>query len=384
MRTRLFVTVAAAAFSVALAAGPGFAQDEILPKRQQPQQGEAPAMQQEPANKMEAPRKGSSQPQQELNADQPRKKPAAQPEGAADNPAGNTDQTRPTEPKQTDRAKCPAGEEGNCPPSKSRRTGAEQPQNKLKSKKTLDQVQPEGQPAQQKTRPADESAPQPAEQSQPEKKQPAPSNAGPITPTTKPSQQTGEARPDSTDVDVVGNLDVPKEKASRVRDMLFRSGERTNVDIDVNINVGRALPARVRPRPLPPDIVEIVPEYRSYEYVVVRDEIVIVEPRTRKVVEVIRKGRGPAHARAASNLRLTAAQRRLILDYARERRVVKVERSFDVQAGVSVPSDVELVPIPDTIVTEVPSIKSYEFIVDQNDDVVLVDPDSRAVIEVIQ
>ncbi|MGN8119341.1 DUF1236 domain-containing protein [Labrys sp. 22185] len=377
----MFVTVAAAALTAVLATGTGFAQDEILPKRQQPQQ--APAMQQEPANKMEVPGKKPRQSEQELNVDQPRKKPAAQTEDPGANPASDADQAKSAERKQTDRARCSAAD-ANCTPSKSQKTGDEQPSKRLKPGKNLDQSQPEEQPVRQKTRPADESAPQPAEQSKPERKQPLQDNAGPVMPGAKPSQQTGETRPGGTDVDVVGSLNVPKEKASRVRDMLFRSSERSNVDIDVNINVGRTLPARVRPRPLPPDIVEIVPEYRSYDYVVVRDEIVIVEPRSRKVVEVIRKGGGATHARATSKIRLTAEQRRIILDYARERHAAKVERSFDAQSGVSVPAEVELAPMPDAIVTEVPVVRSYDFFVDQNDDVVLVDPGSRAVVEVIQ
>jgi Protein of unknown function (DUF1236) len=140
----------------------------------------------------------------------------------------------------------------------------------------------------------------------------------------------------------------------------------------------------VRPRPLPPDIVEIVPEYRSYDYVVVRDEIVIVEPRSRKVVEVIRKGGGASHAQAASTIRLSAEQRQMIIDYVRQRNVARAEGSFDAETGMNVPGDIELAPMPDTIVTEVPAVRSYDFFVDQNEDVVLVNPDSRAVVDVIQ
>jgi hypothetical protein len=42
--------------------------------------------------------------------------------------------------------------------------------------------------------------------------------------------------------------------------------------------------------PLPTNIVELVPEFRGYDYVVANDEIVIVQPSTRKVVEVINTG----------------------------------------------------------------------------------------------
>jgi hypothetical protein len=47
------------------------------------------------------------------------------------------------------------------------------------------------------------------------------------------------------------------------------------------------LPPRVRPRPLPPDIVRIAPQYREYEYTVVDNRVVIVDPRSRGLVDVL-------------------------------------------------------------------------------------------------
>jgi len=53
------------------------------------------------------------------------------------------------------------------------------------------------------------------------------------------------------------------------------------------ISMGSEVPHTVKLAPLPPTIVEIVPQYRSYEYVVVEDDIVIVDPKTMKIVYVI-------------------------------------------------------------------------------------------------
>jgi hypothetical protein len=38
---------------------------------------------------------------------------------------------------------------------------------------------------------------------------------------------------------------------------------------------------------VPPEIVRIVPAWKRYKVVRVRDEIIIVQPKTRKIVEVI-------------------------------------------------------------------------------------------------
>ena len=43
-------------------------------------------------------------------------------------------------------------------------------------------------------------------------------------------------------------------------------------------------------KPLPRDIVELAPEYEGYDYVVVNDEIVFVQPSTRKVVGMMVAG----------------------------------------------------------------------------------------------
>jgi hypothetical protein len=49
---------------------------------------------------------------------------------------------------------------------------------------------------------------------------------------------------------------------------------------------------------LPPEIVSIEPEYRNYEYVTTEEEIVIVDPRSHRIVSTLPKD--PARARAQS------------------------------------------------------------------------------------
>ena len=40
-------------------------------------------------------------------------------------------------------------------------------------------------------------------------------------------------------------------------------------------------------RPLPPTVIEIVPQYRGYDYFLVGDQIVIVDPDTLEIVAVL-------------------------------------------------------------------------------------------------
>ena len=51
--------------------------------------------------------------------------------------------------------------------------------------------------------------------------------------------------------------------------------------------------------------------------------------------------------------------------------------------GWTVPETVELQAVPDTIVSDIPSVKGYRYFV-YNDDVVLVDPKTRKVVTIVE
>lgn len=75
------------------------------------------------------------------------------------------------------------------------------------------------------------------------------------------------------------------EERSRIRTVL-RGGPRVS-NVNVAIRVGSQLPRTVRVRPLPASVIEIVPQYRGYDYVLVGDTILIVDPRTFRIVAVL-------------------------------------------------------------------------------------------------
>lgn len=79
---------------------------------------------------------------------------------------------------------------------------------------------------------------------------------------------------------------------------------------------------------------------------------------------------------------LTPDQRTTIFrSMTRERITVAPPADFRARVGVEVPSSVELLPVPDTV--EVPAIRRYRYTVIE-DQVVLVDPSTRRVVEIIR
>ena len=182
------------------------------------------------------------------------------------------------------------------------------------------------------------------------------------------------------------NVAATPEVQSKFNQMIERQKvSSTNVNVDVS--VGRSLPSSVRVYDVPSDIVQIHPDFRGKKFTVVRDEIVIIEPSTHKVVSVIpRSGRGTSgtttSVQSSSRLQLAPEKRRIIRETVLKEQ--SVPRCSDVQlsVGTEVSRSIRLNPFPEEVVREVPQIRSYQFCIKDND-VVLVDPGEHRVVEVI-
>jgi len=57
--------------------------------------------------------------------------------------------------------------------------------------------------------------------------------------------------------------------------------------VNFALSVGTAIPRSIGLHRLPPSIVELVPDYEGYDYILVRDDIVIIDPDTYEIVDVI-------------------------------------------------------------------------------------------------
>ncbi|MGQ0681781.1 DUF1236 domain-containing protein [Bradyrhizobium sp.] len=80
----------------------------------------------------------------------------------------------------------------------------------------------------------------------------------------------------------------PPEKRSQITTAI-KSEKFQDVGANVNVNVvvGTRLPATIRFHPLPPRIVEIYPEWRGYQVVLIKGRYVIVRPKTHEIVYII-------------------------------------------------------------------------------------------------
>jgi hypothetical protein len=76
------------------------------------------------------------------------------------------------------------------------------------------------------------------------------------------------------------------------RTIIYRSVSRERVrapSADVQVRLGARVPRSVELYEMPTTIVEEVPTLRRYRYMVVNDEVVLVDPATSEVIEVIHR-----------------------------------------------------------------------------------------------
>jgi hypothetical protein len=218
------------------------------------------------------PKAGAQEPRRGEAASSPERK-------QAEEPAQQRDTREPTKQSQDQ----PAGERS---PARSTQQGLDE-QKARDGRQSTDPKQQQGK--QQPGRDRNDSATQP-----------------PATRSTQQGTRSGETGQDrrgenagqtsgqSASRDGTSPVTVNDEQRTQIVERLRRERAVSNENINVQLNIGERLPPRVRPRPLPSDIVRIAPQYRDYRYTVVNDQIVIVDPRTSRVVDVVREPRSAA------------------------------------------------------------------------------------------
>ena len=79
----------------------------------------------------------------------------------------------------------------------------------------------------------------------------------------------------------------PPEKRTQIVSAIRSEKIQETTNVNFNISVGATVPSSVRFYPLPPRIVEIYPQWRGYEVILVSGRYIIVRPQTREIVYII-------------------------------------------------------------------------------------------------
>ena len=83
-----------------------------------------------------------------------------------------------------------------------------------------------------------------------------------------------------------GSAKMSSEKRSKITTIIRRQ-KVAPAHLNVSVRVGTRIPDSVRFYPLPVEVVAVYPEWRGYDYILVGDEIVVIDPRTHEIVAIL-------------------------------------------------------------------------------------------------
>jgi Protein of unknown function (DUF1236) len=104
---------------------------------------------------------------------------------------------------------------------------------------------------------------------------------------------TAETRPSAPDSKTTGNAATsataspPTEKRALITSAIKQERIEEVTNVNFNISIGTAVPAGVRYHPMPSRIVEIYPEWRGYDFILVHGNYIILRPHTHEIVYII-------------------------------------------------------------------------------------------------
>ena len=118
-------------------------------------------------------------------------------------------------------------------------------------------------------------------------------------------------------------VSLTTQQQTKIQQTVLSRRDVPRVDrVNFSVSIGTAVPSSVEVVEVPPALIEIYPDWREHSYVVVHDEIVIVDDR-RAIVAIIPTGSSRAAADSG-----TAAAADLGSDDIREVQLVLIERGF--------------------------------------------------------
>jgi hypothetical protein len=84
------------------------------------------------------------------------------------------------------------------------------------------------------------------------------------------------------------SVQLSQDQRSKIKDVIVRGHDVARVDnVNFNITVGTAVPRSVHFVVLPEDVVTLVPEYRGFDYIVVGDQLLIIDPDSLEIVAIL-------------------------------------------------------------------------------------------------
>jgi hypothetical protein len=203
----------------------------------------------------------------------------------------------------------------------------------------------------------------------------------------QPNQQDRER---SASTHVNASVNINDQQRARISQSVARLKVQPLNNLNFSLSVGTSVPRNVRLQRLPAAAVKVIPQYRGYNFVLARDEIVIVEPSSYKIVAVLPySGRSTAAApvrREQRKVTFSDRDREVVRKHAKarpaERQSTGSTVRTEIRMGERVPEGVEIETFPEDLYRESPVLREYRYI-HRDTRTYIVEPQERRVIEEI-
>ena len=84
-----------------------------------------------------------------------------------------------------------------------------------------------------------------------------------------------------------GSASLTTEERTKITTVIRNEHIAPVTSVNFNVAVGTRVPRDVSFHPLPADVVTIYPEWRGYNFILIRDEIVVIDPATFEIVAIL-------------------------------------------------------------------------------------------------
>ena len=84
-----------------------------------------------------------------------------------------------------------------------------------------------------------------------------------------------------------GGGSITAEQRTRITTTIRQSNVRPVTNVNFNIRVGSAIPRTVTLNPLPATVIEVYPDWRGYRFILVGNDILVIDPDTYEIVAVL-------------------------------------------------------------------------------------------------
>jgi hypothetical protein len=150
---------------------------------------------------------------------------------------------------------------------------------------------------------------------------------------TQPGSTT-QSQPSASTQGQSGSVTLDAQKQASIQQSVLSANNAPRVsNVNFAISTGTVVPSRVRFVSIStfPILIETFPQYRDYSFFIVEEEIVIIEPRTRRIVQVVPVGSGRASRGGSASVEVLQLSEPEI----REVQLVLVQRGLLVQSEVT-------------------------------------------------